>query len=82
MIPMQDSEEESQQWVTSVNRGGLVHVTIDTFMLFHSMEMELRQHFSKQRAVEMENGFSEQVKYRRCIGCTLLHGKSHRRVGW
>ena len=24
----QDSEEESQQWVTSVNRGGLVHVTI------------------------------------------------------
>ena len=31
-------------------------------MLFHSMEMELRQHFSKQRAVEMEDGFSEEVK--------------------
>ena len=58
----QVSKEESQQWVTSVNRGRLVHVTTDTFMLFHSMEMELRQHFSKQRAVEMEDGFSEQVK--------------------
>ena len=45
-----------------VNRGGLVHVTTDTFIVFHSMEMELRQHFSKQRAVEMEDGFSEQVK--------------------
>ena len=60
----QDCEniDESEQWVNSVDRGGLVHVSSDTFMLFHSLEMELRQHFSKQRTVDMEDGFCTLVK--------------------
>ena len=39
-----------------------MHVSSDTFMLFHSLEMELRQHFSKQRTVHMDDGFSTQIK--------------------
>ena len=54
--------DDSEQWVNSVDRGGLVKVSSDVFMLFHSLEMEIRQHFSKQRTVDMEDGFCTHVK--------------------
>ena len=34
----------------------------DSFMIFHSMEMELRQHFNKQRVVDMQDEFRTHVK--------------------
>lgn len=34
----------SESWVDLVDRGGLVHVSDTTFMLFASMEVELRSH--------------------------------------
>ena len=55
-------EVESEQWINSVDRGGLVHVTHDTFMIFHSMEMELRQHFNKQRIADMQDESRTQLK--------------------
>ena len=48
---VQDSEEESQQWVTSVNQEGLVHVTTDAFMLFHSMEIASREQWKWRMAL-------------------------------
>ena len=60
--PHNYSKDESEQWINSVDRGGLVHVTHDSFMIFHSMEMELRQHFNKQRVVDMQDEFRAHVK--------------------
>lgn len=37
-------EHESQQWVKEVDRSGLIHVSDDLYMVFLSMEMELRRH--------------------------------------
>ena len=60
--PHNYSKDESEQWINSVDRGGLVHVTHDSFMIIHSMEMELRQHFNKQRVVDMQDEFRAHVK--------------------
>ena len=54
--------DDSEEWVNAVDRGGLVHVSSDTFMLFHSLEMELRQHFSKEKMVGMDDCFRAEVK--------------------
>ena len=85
---VQDCEniDDSEQWVNSIDRGGLEHVSSDTFMPFHSLEMGLRQHFSKQRTVDMEDGYCTQVKTWQSIVEDVdlqfyLHGQSCRRLG-
>ena len=38
------TEHESEAWTNAIDRGGLKHVSNMTYMLFVSMELELRQH--------------------------------------
>ena len=39
-------EHDSEKWTRLVDRGGLIHVGDITYMLFLSMEMELRKHLT------------------------------------
>ena len=41
-----ESHDESEDWVNTLDRGGLWHVTDDVFLLFCYMEEEVRQHLS------------------------------------
>lgn len=42
------SDEESNAWVNAVDiyKGGLIHVTHNAFMVFYSIEMVIRTHFT------------------------------------
>ena len=50
-----DNEEsdESEDWVKNIDRGGLKHITNMTYMMFESMEIELRRHL---RIADMAHG--------------------------
>ena len=39
-----DEDDESEDWVQSIDRGVLKHVTNITYMVFKAMECELRKH--------------------------------------
>ena len=43
-------EHDSEKWIKSIDRGGLIHVGDITYMLFLSMEMELRKHLTAVNA--------------------------------
>ena len=49
----------SADWLDTVDRGGLLHVTEGTYMLFCAMEEELRQHLQRRRVQDMTEGFKE-----------------------
>lgn len=40
-------EDRSTSWITTVDRGGLIHVNHSAFRFFHSIEMEVRNHFNE-----------------------------------
>ena len=39
-----DEDDESEEWVQSIDRGGLKHVTNMTYMASEAMEVEFRKH--------------------------------------
>ena len=39
-------ERESESWINAVDRGGLKHVGEMMFLMFESMELELRKHLT------------------------------------
>lgn len=43
-----DEQDTSTEWVSLVDRGGLWHVTNETFMFLCAIEEGLRTHFSYQ----------------------------------
>ena len=50
-----EEEDESQDWVKFVNRGGLTLVNNTTFELFLAMEYELRKHICPDQSADMDN---------------------------
>ena len=48
------ADESSQEWVKAVDRGGLQHVSDEIFMLFVSMELQLRRQLSEQQLSEAD----------------------------
>lgn len=53
-----DDKEEacSETWLNTVDRGGLWHVSDETFMVFQSMEEVVRQHFRKWKVRSLSSG--------------------------
>lgn len=47
-----DGDDQSEGWTNAVDRGGLTHVSHVTYMLFLSMETELRKHLNPSCASE------------------------------
>ena len=61
-----DSDEgnemtSSQQWINSIDRGGLCHVKDVTYMVFVAMEENLRHHLKVSNVSEMNDDFREKV---------------------
>ena len=56
-----DEDDESEDWVQSVDRGGLKHVTNITYMVFKAMECELRKHLIISKIMHC-NHFKHKVK--------------------
>ena len=60
-----DSKKEdllgSNEWTQSCDRGGLVHVTDATFLLFVAMEDEARLHYTTCNMHQMSAGFKDMV---------------------
>ena len=54
-------KNSSETWLTTVDRGGLVHINHTTFKMFHAMEMELRQHFTHEKILDMDETFKNKV---------------------
>jgi hypothetical protein len=47
--------QETEEWVNSIDRGGLYHVNDDIYTIFYFMEEEVRQHFSKDSAKQLDD---------------------------
>ena len=45
MSSVKTAADISTAWVKEVDRGGLIYVTHDTYLMFFSMEMEVRRHY-------------------------------------
>ena len=54
------TEHESEMWTNTIDRGGLKHVSNMTYMMFMSMELELRQQLHSGCASE-ETGMKEKA---------------------
>ena len=50
-----EESNESQDWIASINRGGLTRINHNTFELFLAMEHELRKHLSMSQAPNLSN---------------------------
>lgn len=46
VVGCEDAAHESTDWTEIVDRGGLIHVSDTIYMLFVSIEMELRRHLA------------------------------------
>ena len=40
-----EQDDESEDWVMAIDRGGLKHISNMTYMMFEAMELEFRSHF-------------------------------------
>lgn len=47
----EDGERGTEDWVNSLDRGGLWHVSDTTYSLFYAMEEEVRSHFTPTAAM-------------------------------
>ena len=58
----EDAASASAHWVNVVDRGGLVHINEATYMLFCSMEEEVRHHLQLSRIAELSEGCRKQIE--------------------
>lgn len=51
----------SQEWLKSIDRGGLIDTTDEAFQCFYSIELVIRRYFNSSRTRDMVDGFTEEV---------------------
>ena len=51
----------SQEWLVSIDRGGLIGITDEAFQCFYSIELLIRRYFNSSHTRDMVNGFTEEV---------------------
>ena len=51
----------SQEWLKSIDRGGLIDITDEAFQFFYSIELVIRRYFNSSRTRDMVDGFNEEV---------------------
>ena len=44
VLAIDEQLSNTEDWTKLIDRGGLTHVNDNTYMLFHSMELEVRKH--------------------------------------
>ena len=58
---VESDDDKSEDWVQSIGRGGLKHVTNITYIVFKAMEVELRKHLIISKIMH-SNNFKHKVK--------------------
>ena len=51
----------SQEWLVSIDRGGLIDITDEAFQCFYSIELVIRRYFNSSRTRDMVDGFTDEV---------------------
>ena len=51
----------SQEWLKSIDRGGLIDITDEAFQFFYSIELVIRRYFNSSQTRDMVDGFNEEV---------------------
>lgn len=58
----EDSDErESEEWVRAIDRGGLILVSDELYMMFQSMELELRKHLKLGNDVNIKDNAMKEL---------------------
>ena len=57
-----EHQEASAEWVNLIDRGGLWHVSIETFMFFCAIEEELRRHLKMSAVKELSGGLKDRIR--------------------
>ena len=66
MDKLTDSEsrpeiDDSRQWITSVNRGGLTKITDEAFRCFYDIEVHIRKFLNVNNTRDMDERFTKKV---------------------
>ena len=51
----------SQEWLKSIDRGGLTDITDEVFQCFYSIELVIRRYFNSSRTRDIVDGFTEEI---------------------
>lgn len=54
-------EKESEEWVNAIDRGGLIRVSEELYLMFESMELELRNHLKLGNDVNIKKSSIEEI---------------------
>lgn len=57
-----ECQEASAEWIDLIDRGGLWHVSTETYMFFCAIEEELRRHLNVSAIKELSCGLKDQIK--------------------
>ena len=57
-----EAEDDSQDWIQLIDRGGLCHVKNDVYELFLALEKELRKHISLNKLSDMTPKLKKEFK--------------------
>ncbi len=57
----EDTASSSSDWLNTIDRGGLWHVSENTYMTFVAMEEELCRHLNKTSALNITVGLKKEV---------------------
>ena len=56
-----DASDDTENWTSMIDRGGLFHVSETTYTLFHAMEEEVCDHLRKTPAHKITDGFKQKL---------------------
>ena len=56
-----DDERESEEWMRAIDRGGLIFVSDKLYMMFQTMELELRKHLKLENDVNIKDNVMKEL---------------------
>ena len=79
----EEGNDGTEDWLNASDRGGLVHVDDNTYLLFHEIEMVVRRHFNRATAHSLDCSSKESllntivqeedVQFQWCMMTTTIH---------
>lgn len=57
----EEGNDGTEDWLNASDRGGLVHVDDNTYLLFHEIEMVVRRHFNRETAHTLDCSSKESL---------------------
>lgn len=60
---LDEEEQESENWIRAIDRGGLWHVSENTYLIFFLMEEEIRKQLIVDKARDLSSGTKKNLLY-------------------